>query len=269
MDDSMSRSRPQSGPPVPPPSSSVVRAYITEEEKEAMLERNLGLVRSVVDRMRIFLPPALDIQDLYSVGFHGLVNAVNKFDPTQGTIFSGFAALHIRGAVRDELRRMDWTPRSVRDKAKKVRLALDDLEQRLGRAATELEVAGELNLSLEDYWGLLDEIRPVSFVPLDEELSGDGFLEGPVHERVADESSECPREELERAELHRLLVEQIGRMPELPRKVLAMYYFENMRLSEIAAVFQLTEGRISQIHTQSVLTLRNFLRRLNNPILCS
>jgi RNA polymerase sigma factor for flagellar operon FliA len=157
----------------------------------------------------------------------------------------------------------------VRDKAKRVRLALEDLEQRLGRAASESEVAAELKISLEEYWGLLDEIRPVSFVPLDEELSGEGVMEGSVHERVADQTMECPREELERAELHRLLVEQIGKMPELPKKVLAMYYFENMRLSEIAAVFHLTEGRISQIHTQAVLNLRNFLRRLNNPILCS
>ncbi len=234
-----------------------------------MLERNLGLVKSVVDRMRIFLPPALDIHDLYSVGFHGLVNAVHKFDPTQGTIFSSFAAFHIRGAVRDELRRMDWTPRSVRDKAKRVRVALDQLEQKFGRAASEAEVASELQMSLEDYWGLLDEIRPVSFVPLDEELSGEGDTEGHAHERIADETSECPREELERVELHRLLVDQIAKMPELPKKVLAMYYFENMRLSEIAVVFNLTEGRISQIHTQSVLSLRNFLRRLNNPILCS
>lgn len=262
--------RPRSAPsPIPPTSASVVRAYFTEEEKEAMLERNLPVIKSVVDRMRIFLPSALDINDLYSVGFHGLINAVQKFDPTMGTVFAGFAALHIRGAVRDELRRMDWTPRSVRDKAKRVRDALDRLEQRIGRPAEEGEVALELDISLEDYWILLDEIRPVSFVPLDEGASGDGGVEGLFHERIADESQDCPRESLERREIHELVLEQISKMPELPKKVLAMYYFESMRLSEIAAVFQLTEGRISQIHTQAVLSLRNFVKRLNNPILCS
>lgn len=234
-----------------------------------MLERNLPLIRSVVDRMRIFLPAALDIHDLYSVGFHGLINAIQKFDPTQGTVFAGFAALHIRGAVRDELRRMDWTPRSVREKAKRVREALDAVEQRLGRPGTETEVAAELKVPLEDYWALLDDIRPVSFVPLDEESSSDAGTDGLFHERVADASQTCPRGELERKEMHGLVLEQICQMPELPKKVLAMYYFENMRLSEIAEVFQLTEGRISQIHTQAVLSLRNFVKRLNNPILCS
>jgi RNA polymerase sigma factor for flagellar operon FliA len=262
--------RPSSAPsPIPPTNATVVRAYFTEEEKEAMLERNLPVIRAVVDRMRIFLPAALDINDLYSVGFHGLINAVQKFDPTLGTVFAGFAALHIRGAVRDELRRMDWTPRSVRDKAKRVREALECLEQRLGRPAEEGEVARELAISLEEYWGLLDDVRPVSFVPLDEASSGEGSIEGLFHERVADESQDCPREALERKEIHELVLEQISKMPELPKKVLAMYYFENMRLSEIAAVYQLTEGRISQIHTQAVLSLRNFVKRLNNPILCS
>ena len=255
--------------PIPTPNSSVVRAYFTEDEKEAMLERNLPLVRKVVDRMRIFLPNALDVNDLYSVGFHGLINAVQKYDPSQGTPFAAFAAIHIRGAVRDELRRMDWTPRSVRDKAKKVREAVERVEQRLGRPGTESEVAVELQMALEDYWALLDEIRPVSFVPLDDDSSGEVGGDGIFHERIPDESQVGAREVLERSELSRLIVEQINRMPELPRKVLAMYYFEELRLSEIAAVFGLTEGRISQIHTQSVLSLRSFLKRLNNSVLCS
>jgi RNA polymerase sigma factor for flagellar operon FliA len=262
--------RPRSTPsPIPTPSSSVVRVYFTEDEKEAMLERNLPLVRKVVDRMRIFLPGALDVNDLYSVGFHGLINAVQKYDPSQGASFAGFAAIHIRGAVRDELRRMDWTPRSVRDKAKRVREAVERVEQRHGRPGTEGEVAAELQMALDDYWSLLDEIRPVSFVPLDEDSSGEVGSEGLFHERIPDESQAGARELLERSELNRLIVEQINKMPELPRKVLAMYYFEELRLSEIAAVFGLTEGRISQIHTQSVISLRNFLKRLNNSVLCS
>ena len=262
--------RPRSAPAsIPPTNSSVVKAYFTEEEKEAMLERHLPLVRSVVDRMRIFLPSALDIHDLYSVGFHGLINAVQRFDPAVGTVFSAFAAFYIRGAVRDELRRMDWTPRSVREKAKKVREALDVIEQRLGRPAMDQEVAAELDVSLEEYWSLLDDIRPVSFVPLDETGSSEGGIDLLLHEKISDDSSIDPRESLERQEMHRLVTEQIMKMPELPKKVLAMYYFENMRLSEIAAVFQLTEGRISQIHTQAILSLRNFVKRLNNPILCS
>ncbi|MEY2600524.1 MAG: hypothetical protein RLZZ142_2783 [Verrucomicrobiota bacterium] len=256
-------------PPPPPPNTSVVKAYFSEEEREAMLERHLPMIRAVVDRMRIFLPAALEVQDLYSVGFHGLINAIQKYDPTQGSAFAGFAAIHIRGAVRDELRRMDWTPRSVRDKAKRVRGAMDRLEQRLGRPPLEAEVAQELQLGLEEYWSILDDIRPVSFVPLDDEVGTEEGHEAALHERIADDAQEGAREALERKELREVLLGQLTKLPELQRKVLAMYYFENMRLSEIALAFHLTEGRISQIHTQAVMSLRNFLKRLNNPILCS
>lgn len=250
-------------------SSTVVRTYQTEEDRAFMVENNLSLVRNVVDRMRIFLPPSLDIEDLYSVGITGLMSAVRKFDPSQGTPFAGFASLHIRGAVRDELRRMDWTPRSVREKAKKLREALELLEQRLGRPSTEVEVAAELDIPLEAYWNLLDEVRPVSFVPLDDELSSEEGADSRFHEKIQDQNQEDALQILERNEITQLVVEQMQKMPEQTRKILAMYYYENMRLAEIAVVFNLTEGRISQIHTQAVLSLRNFVRRINNSNLCS
>lgn len=234
-----------------------------------MVENNLSLVRNVVDRMRIFLPPSLDIEDLYSVGITGLMAAVRKFDPAQGTPFAGFASLHIRGAVRDELRRMDWTPRSVREKAKKLREAMESLEQKLGRPCTEVEVAAELDLPLEAYWNLLDEVRPVSFVPLDDELSSEEGADSRFHEKIQDQNQEDALQILERNEITQLVVEQMQKMPDQTRKILAMYYYENMRLAEIAVVFNLTEGRISQIHTQAVLSLRNFVRRINNSNLCS
>ncbi len=250
--------------------STVVRAYQTDEDRANLLESNLSLVKAVVDRMRIFLPPSLDLEDLYSVGITGLMTAVRKFDPSNGTPFSAFAALHIRGSVRDELRRMDWTPRSIREKAKKLREAMEKIEQRLGRPCLEAEVAEELGMSIDSYCSLLDEIRPVSFVPLDDDLASDEGSESRFHERIADENQQDALQILERREIMQLIVQQMQKMPDLTRKVLAMYYFENLRLAEIAAVFQLTEGRISQIHTQAVLSLRNFVRRINNNSnLCS
>ncbi len=234
-----------------------------------MVENNLSLVRSVVDRMRIFLPPSLDLEDLYSVGITGLMSAVRKFDPSQGTPFAGFASLHIRGAVRDELRRMDWTPRSVREKSKKLRDAMELLEGKLGRPCSEIEIADELGLPLEAYWNLLDEVRPVSFVPLDDELAGEEGSDSRFHEKIRDQNQEDALQILERNEIMQLVAEQVQKMPEQTRKILAMYYYENMRLAEIAVVFNLTEGRISQIHTQAVLSLRNFVRRINNSNLCS
>lgn len=195
--------------------STVVRTYQTDEDRSHLLESNLPLVKAVVDRMRIFLPPSLDLEDLYSVGITGLMTAVRKFDPSHGTPFSGFAALHIRGAVRDELRRMDWTPRSVREKAKKLRDAMEALEQRLGRPCLEVEVAEELGMPLENYWSLLDEIRPVSFVPLDEGLGADDGSESRFHERIADDNQDDALHILERREIMQLVVQQMQKMPDL------------------------------------------------------
>lgn len=250
-------------------SSQITKIYVSDEDRAALVEKFLPLVKSVVDRMKIFLPSTLDIEDLYSVGATGLMAAVRKYDMAQSAAFPAFASIHIRGAVRDELRRMDWTPRSVREKAKLVREALEGLEQRLGRPALESEVASEMGLPLESYWDLLDQIRPVSFVPLDNAFAGEEGGENPLHEKVSDEAQENARESLEKREVLNLVAEQIKKMPDLPKKILAMYYFENMRLAEIALVFRLSEGRISQIHTQAVLSLRNFLKRINNLNICS
>jgi RNA polymerase sigma factor for flagellar operon FliA len=247
----------------------VAKVYLSDEDRAALVEKHLPLVKQVVDRMKIFLPSTLDIEDLYSVGVTGLMTAVRKYDGVQAAAFPAFASQHIRGSVRDELRRMDWTPRSVRDKAKQVREALEEVEQSLGRPASEAEVAAHMRVSLDTYWDLLDQIRPVSFVPLDDASMGEEGGESSLHERISDETQENARETLERREAQILVMEQIKKMPELPKKILAMYYFENMRLAEIAAVFRLSEGRISQIHTQAVLSLRSFLKRLNNSNVCS
>ncbi len=259
----------ESHKPVVNLSSQITKIYVSDEDRAALVEKFLPLVKSVVDRMKIFLPSTLDIEDLYSVGATGLMAAVRKYDMAQSAAFPAFASIHIRGAVRDELRRMDWTPRSVREKAKLVREALEGLEQRLGRPALESEVASEMGLPLESYWDLLDQIRPVSFVPLDNAFAGEEGGENPLHEKVSDEAQENARESLEKREVLNLVAEQIKKMPDLPKKILAMYYFENMRLAEIALVFRLSEGRISQIHTQAVLSLRNFLKRINNLNICS
>jgi RNA polymerase sigma factor for flagellar operon FliA len=240
---------------------TALRAYHSEANEEALIERNLPLVRTTVDRMRIYLPAALDMDDLYSVGFTGLAAAARKFDPGQGVPFSAFASLHIRGAVHDELRRMDWTPRTIREKAKKFSESLSALEQRLGRPASEEEVCRELSLKREDYESMLDEIRPASFVPLDGEAYSEDAEHVALHEIIADDSQVTGRDELQKKELLALVAAQIQKLPDMQKKVLAMYYFEGMRLAEIAQVFGVTEGRISQINTQAVLSLRAFIKR--------
>jgi RNA polymerase sigma factor FliA len=233
------------------------------DEKE-LIERFLPLVRNVVDRIKITLPTHIDADDLYSVGITGLMAAVRKYDPDQGNTFAGYAATRIRGAILDELRRMDWCPRRVRARARKHKEAINALEQRLGRGATEEEICGELGMSAQEYAKWLDESRPVTFIAIDH-VGDNGESEGAsLHELLADGSDVTGREMVEKQELVQLLTQRIADLPDIPRKIIAMYYFENMRLAEIAAVFGLTESRICQIHSQTIQGLRATLGRARN-----
>lgn len=236
------------------------RAYgeTSAPSEEESLKQHMPLVRSVVDRMRASLPSHIDVEDLYSVGLLGLIQAQRRFDPTHGITFASYATMRIRGAVLDELRRVDWMSRSLRVKAKKVAEVIASIEQKLGRPATESEVAEELGISTEEYSELLDEIRPVSYVELDA-LAGEDE-DASLHEVVADERSPDPAQLALKQELIQLVVERLHKLPEMQRKILAMYYFENLRLAEIARVFGVTESRICQIHTQAVLSLKTFIR---------
>ena len=188
--------------------------------------------------MRLTLPATLDLDDLYSVGVTGLMTAVQKFDPAQSNTFAAYAAIHIRGAVLDELRRMDWLSRGCREKAKKLKETIFAVEQSKGRPATEDEIREVLGMSQEEYGELLEETKPVSFVPFDGDASPQNSEGLCLNETLADESQS-----------------------------MAMYYFEDMRLAEIAAAFGLTEGRISQIHSQTVIGLRAFIENAlkNSP----
>ena len=247
--------------PSPRRTVQALRAYHSEVNEDALIERHLPLLKTTVDRMRIYLPPTLDMEDLYNVAFTGLASAARKFDPAQGVPFAAYATLHIRGAVHDELRRMDWTPRTIRDKAKKFTECVSVLEQRLGRPALDEEVCTELSLKRAEYDELLDEIKPVSFLPLDGEAFHDDTESIALHEVIADDTQTTGEDELQKKELLQLVFSQLQKLPDMQKKVLAMYYLEGMRLAEIAAVFGVTEGRISQINTQAVLSMRAFVKR--------
>lgn len=229
-------------------------------EKE-LIERYLPLVRNVVDRIKINLPAHVDADDLYSVGITGLLAAVRRYDPGQNTTFSGYASTRIRGAILDELRRMDWCPRRARAKAKKIKESIIVVEQRVKRAATEEEIRAELGLSSKEYSKWMEEARPVCFVAIDQPSEGEDGAGASLHEVIADQSGIPVRDRLEQEELLELVARSIEALPEVPRKILAMYYHENMRLAEIAAVFGLTESRICQIHSQTVLALRATIQR--------
>lgn len=233
------------------------------DEKD-LIERYLPLVRNVADRIKLTLPSHIDADDLYSSGVIGLIAAVRKYDPAQGSTFAGYAAMRIRGAVLDELRRMDWCSRRTRARARKLKDSINTLEQKLGHAANEDQICEALGITRKEYAKWLDEIRPATFIALDQHAENDESEGASLHELLADDNDTTGRDNLEKEELLELLTQTMAELPDIPRKILAMYYFEGMRLAEIAAVFGLTESRICQIHSQTILGLRAFIGRARN-----
>ncbi len=225
--------------------------------EEELVEQHLPLVRHVVGRIAMSLPAHVDADELYSAGLVGLLDAVRKYEPSCGTTFETYARIRIRGAVLDELRRLDWVPRSVHRKSRRYQEALWELEQAHGRMPTDREMARALEMSPAEYDEFKEQIRPASFVCLDAVTEHEGG-EGPsVAESVADPDQADPLEAIARRELAEQVAERLARLPERERQVLALYYFEGLRLREIADAFGLTESRICQIHAQAILAVKS------------
>jgi RNA polymerase sigma factor for flagellar operon FliA len=222
---------------------------------------HLPLVRMVVNRLAASLPSHVDLEDLYSAGLVGLLDALRRYNPNSRASFETYARLRIRGAVLDELRRLDWVPRSIHEKTRKVQSIMQQLEQEKGAVPTEAEMARGMGLGLEDYRQLLEEIRPATFVCLDSARNGEREDGTSQYERVADERQMDPGQKAARQELARVIMERLESLPETQRKVLALYYFEDLRLREIAEAFGVTESRICQIHGQAILAIKTALRR--------
>jgi RNA polymerase sigma factor for flagellar operon FliA len=220
----------------------------------------LPLVRAIVERMKRKLPPSIEAEELHSVGVTGLVVAARNYRAAQAGSFAAYAATRIRGAILDELRRLDWMSRSGRSKAKRLGSALSRLEQEQGREVAPEALCAALQMSEQEVQELLEEMRPVRLVSLDAPEEAAELEERSFHDLIADDGAASAREVVERKEMVALVAERIAQLPEMPRKVLAMYYYENLRLADIAAAFGLTESRICQIHTQAVKQLRAYLQ---------
>ncbi|MEO7796393.1 MAG: FliA/WhiG family RNA polymerase sigma factor [Opitutaceae bacterium] len=233
-------------------------AQVDESE---LLERYLPLVRSVVDRIKLNVPAHVDADDLYSVGIVGLIAAVKRYTPERGDTFAGYATMRIRGAILDEMRRMDWCPRRTRARSRKIKKAINEVEQRVSRAATAEEVSTALGLTPKQYAKWVEQAQPLTFIAIDQTTDGDEGPRDSLHESLADEADVTGRHNLEEAERLEILTQRIAELPDLPRKLLAMHYVENRRLAEIGVAFGLTESRICQIRARTILDLRASVRR--------
>ncbi|RUM87100.1 MAG: FliA/WhiG family RNA polymerase sigma factor [Thermodesulfatator sp.] len=234
--------------------------YLSRSPEELIFE-HLSLVKYLAQRLAGRLPPALDPEDLISAGLLGLIEAAQRFDPSRKIQFKTFAEFRIRGAMLDQLRQLDWTPRSVKEKAARLEKTIHQLEQRLGRPPEDEEVAQELGLSLDDYYRLLEEVRGLTLVDMEalkKRLEDQEGLE--VESLLAAEDEEDPFEKLGLKELAEALAQAISELPEKERLVITLYYYEGLTMKEIGRVMGYTESRISQLHSQALLRLRGQLR---------
>jgi RNA polymerase sigma factor for flagellar operon FliA len=229
------------------------------DSENALIETYLPLVSSIASRLAMSLPDHVSQDDLYSSGLVGLLQALRNYDPACGASFETYARTRVRGAMLDELRKMDWVPRTIHEKARKIQGVMARLEQKLGQAPTETQMAAALSISMVEYGKLLTEIRPATFVCLDTVSSENDT--GDLYEVVANSADESPLEQISRRELKQVILKRIKEMPDAQRKVLALYYGEEMHLREIAEVLGLTESRICQIHAQAILSIRAYLQR--------
>jgi RNA polymerase sigma factor for flagellar operon FliA len=235
----------------------------TREARERLILHYSPLVKFVAGRVAAGLPQNIEQADLVSYGIFGLIDAIDKFDPARGFKFETYAISRIKGAIIDELRSIDWVPRSVRSKARAIERAYSKLENELRRTPEDSEVASELDMTEGEFAQTLSQISFVGLVALDELLSA-GAERGnstTVGDTIAD-SAHDPVQAFELDEMKHVLADAINRMPDRERLVLTLYYYEGLTLSEIGEVLGVTESRVCQIHTKAIFQLRG---RLSEP----
>ncbi len=238
--------------------------------RDSLIRNYLYLVKYVAGRMAMSVPPSVEIDDLVSAGVVGLMDAIEKYDPGRDTKFETYAVARIRGAIVDDLRSLDWVPRSVRRKARMLEETYSILENELGRAATDAEIAARLNTSLSDLRTMVEEIVSAGLLSLDDFV---GNQEGEKTSRIIDlvcsKDGITPSTGIEREEMKDILADAIMNIPDKERTVVALYYYEDMTLKEIGRTLGVSESRVSQIHTKAMLRLRGRLRAHRDALLAT
>ena len=229
--------------------------------REKLLEEYLPLVKSVAGRMALGFPRCVELSDLIGTGVIGLIEALSNYDPGRGVKFETYAIPRIRGAILDELRALDWVPRSTRAKSREIDKTLAKLKNKLGRIPTDRELAKSMKVSTKELLASLDDVSSTSILSLDELIyRQDDNRQVPRVETLEAISDENILTDLERKELKAFIVNAIECLSEQERLVVALYYYEELTLKEIGEVMQISESRVSQIHTKAVLKLRGMIR---------
>jgi len=236
---------------------------ITTENREEVIKQYSPMIKYVANRIAMRLPPHIEVDDLISVGVLGLIDAITKYDPTRGAKFKTYAEFRVRGAILDELRSMDWVPRSVRQKASNIDSVVQKLQSKLGRPPEDEEVAGEMGISLDQFFDTLNETKSMPVLSLE----GLGIAKETGEQQslldcLAGKSDTDPQIQIRLNELKEIIAQAIDTLPEQARLMISLYYYEELTMKEIGAVLDVTESRVSQIHSKAVFRLCTELKAL-------
>ena len=224
--------------------------------REKIIIEYSALVKIVAGRMSMYLGYNVEYEDLVSYGIFGLIDAIDKFDYGKGIKFETYASLRIRGAILDQIRKMDWIPRSLRQKQKKIDAAVSKIEANTGKTASDAQIASELGISDEEYVSWQEQANLTNIISLDEfaENNGEKGLD-----TIRGNTFEEPEQVMEKSEMKRMLAETLETLTDNEKKVLLLYYYEEMTLKEISSIMEVSESRVSQLHTKALKKMKGQL----------
>ena len=236
---------------------------ITTENREEVIIRYSPMIKYVANRIAMRLPPHIEVDDLISVGVLGLMDAISKYDSSRGAKFKTYAEFRVRGAILDELRSLDWVPRSIRQKASAVEKVVRSLEAKLRRLPEDEEVAKEMDLTLDQFYRTIDETKSVPVFSLEDlGIAKESGEQQSLLDCLAGKADADPQTQIRLIELKEIIAKAIDTLPEKERLMVSLYYYEELTMKEIGAVLDITESRVSQIHSKAVLHLRTKLKSI-------
>lgn len=236
--------------------------------RDKIIRQYMPLVKYVAGKVSVGMPSSVEFDDLVGFGQFGLLDAIEKYDPDKNVKFKTYAVTRIRGAIFDELRQLDWVPRSVRQKSREIEDTIGDLEARLGRSASDAEIAGKLGVSEEEYQQTVMKLSGTSVLSLNDVwYSGNDSDHMSIGDSIESPSSLNPDVIVEREEIRKIIIQAINELPEKEKMVIVLYYHEDLTFKEIGQVLEVSESRISQLHTKANLRLRAKLTNLRKGIM--
>lgn len=232
---------------------------LTPAQKDKLIMEYAPLIKFIAQKIAIRLPANIELDDLISSGVIGLMDAIEKYDPSRDNKFKTYAEFRIRGSILDELRAQDWVPRSVRDKAKLLDRTMISLEAELGRTASDEELAMKLGITMDEFHDLVNQVRPVSVLSIDEATTFSSVDKKSIMNLLESCRLNNPYNQLNLKTVKEVVAKSIEELPERQRLVLSLYYYEDLNLKEIGRVLRVTESRVSQLHAQAITRLRSKL----------